>query len=476
MKGAQRYLYDGNICENVDNSGGQNGTLSDWNNRACSGSICDNYAQTIQNITVTNNIYRHGCGGLLFDANSGNPGTSGNSASTPGRNFYLANVLMYDISVINFGCGVTTNGTFYFGGANHDFPVTSVTRDPTGTFSTIVLTGGTGDNQTGLVAGDPITLTTCTDATFNAGPHPYVYALSVSGTTITYPNVGTPNATSANCVFNNGAGWPLNVLVNHVTAVGDRGIYVGNNLTAANATFPRNITYLNSIFTGTRGFGNPGGTEGTAFESAYFDTTTMLVYHTLFGQRVAPVWQAATAYKLGQVVQPSGSPAHFYTAVKSGTSGGSQPAFSGTQNSCVTDNTVTWQDNGFRISQTGGLPNYTEYQVVNTPISPPTTLYFPQTDFTYGATADATSIGFSGALNSPTTGNNSCVSGTQVPGINTALDLLDYHAYVLDSSSSYRNLASDGTNLGVSIPALDAAQTSTQYVCGSPCGSGPTPD
>jgi hypothetical protein len=475
-KGVQRILFDGNICENVDNSGGQNGTITDFNNRACTPSACDNYTQTIQNVTATNDIYRHGCGGMVFDANSGNIGASGNSASTPGRNVFLQNDLLYDISLTNFGCGVTSNGTFYLGVTNHNFTVSSVTRNAGGTISTVVLAGGTGENQTGLVAGDPILMSGCTDTSFNAGPYPFVLASTVSGTTITYANTGTANATSAGCTFNNGMGWPNFVTLNHITAVADDANYMGTNGTLINATFPRNMTFSNSIFTGTGGLGTPGNVDGTNFTSQWFDFTTLLTHHTVFSQRVATTWAATTAYKLGQVVTPSGNPAHFYTAVTSGASGGSQPAFSGGQRSCVTDGTVTWQENGLRVGTTGGLPNYTEYRVLNTPISPPTTLFFPMTDFTYGATADSTSIGFKGALNAPTSGSNTCTGGTQVTGINIALDLSDWHNYALDSSSSYKASASDGTALGASIPLIDAAQTSTKYVCQSPCGTGPTTD
>lgn len=477
QKGVVRLLYDGNICENVDNSGGQNGTLSDLNNRACTPSVCDNYAQTIQDVNYTNDVLRHGCGGLLFDANSGNPGVSGNSASTPGRNVYLGNTLLYDISVDNFSCNVSTNGIIYLGGTNHDFTVASNTRNGAGTIAHLVLAGGTGENQTGLVSGDPVWVTGCTDTSFNAGPYPFVTSLTVSGLDITYPSLGTPNATSAGCSFSNGAGWPLNFMVDHVTAVGDWYIESGNNLTVPNAVFPRGQTYQNSIITGTRGFGDPGGDkEGTTFINSFLDPTTFLSHHNVYGQRVAPTWQANHAYKLGEVAQPTGTPAHFYTVVTSGTSGGSQPAFSGTASSCVNDNTVVWQENGFRIAQTGGLPNYTEYRVLNTPISPPTTLFFPQTDFTYGSTADATSIGFQGALNSPTTGTNTCISGTPVPGINTALDLNDWHDYKLHSSSVFRNGAADGKDLGAIISDIEAAQTRTKYVCQTPCGSGPTTD
>lgn len=476
QKGSQRTLFDGNICENVDNSGGQNGTLTDWNNRACTPSACDNYAQTIQDINLTNDVYRHGCGGILFDANSGNPGASGNSASTPGQNFYIGNTLIYDVSINNFNCVISTNGIIYLGGTNHDFTVASNTRNAAGTISHIVLAGGVGENVTGLSPGDPIYVFGCTDTTFNAGPYPFITALTVSGLDITYNNSGTPNAISAGCTFNNGIGWPKNFMVDHVTAVGDWRLESGNALTVPTATFPRSQTYQNSIITGTLGFGSPGGIEGTSFINSFLDKTTLLSHHTVYGQRFAPVWQANHAYRLGEVAQPSGSPSHFYSVVTSGTSGAVQPTFTSSNFSCVADGTVVWQENGFRIGTTGGLPSYTEYRLPNVPISPPTSLFFPQTDFTYGSTADATSIGFQGALNSPTTGTNTCINGTQVMGINTALDLNDWHDYKLHSSSVFRNGATDGKDLGADISLIEAAQTRTKYVCQTPCGSGPTLD
>jgi len=95
---------------------------------------------------------------------------------------------------------------------------------------------------------------------------------------------------------------------------------------------------------------------------------------------------------------------------------------------------------------------------------------------TWGATADSTSIGFSGSMNASTSGTNTCVAGTITPGIDPSLDISDWHGYALHSSSFYRGKASDGTDLGVNISAIDAAQTSTQYVCQSACGAGPTPD
>ena len=171
-------------------------------------------------------------------------------------------------------------------------------------------------------------------------------------------------------------------------------------------------------------------------------------------------------------------PQHQFVAVTSGTASPSMPSMGNTVFACTTDNTVVWQENGNRCAPVGGLPPYTEYASIGVPTSPPVTLKFPRTDFTFGASAaDGFSIGFSGALNSPTSGTSTCTSGQQVsPSVNAAIDLADWHGYKLDSTSTAHNAGSDGTDMGANIPAIDSAQTATQYVCQSPCGSGPTPD
>ncbi len=57
------------------------------------------------------------------------------------------------------------------------------------------------------------------------------------------------------------------------------------------------------------------------------------------------------------------------------------------------------------------------------------------------------------------------------------LVLPDYHQYGLRSDSSFHNAASDGTDMGGNLPALDSAQTQDLYVCATACGSaGPYPD
>lgn len=475
FKGCNRCLIDGNILENSDNSGGQLGRIVGLNNRACPTGVCDNYLQTIQNITFTNNILRHGCRGWEHDPSSGSNG-SGYSAVIPARNLVLANSLIYDISIMNPGCdSVATSGSLNMNGSGHDFAVTSVTQNSAGTISTIQLTGGTGENQTGIVAGDPIYLTGCTDTTFEAGPYPFVYALSVSGTVITYPNTAsTPNATTTCTDFYTKIGWPNYLQVNHVTSIGGANLVcMGSTNTAIQAIYSRNQIYTNNICAGSGGFAAIGQLDGTNFSNGWLDSASLTLHHSVFSDRVATTWQANTVYKLGAIVQPTGSPTRFFRAVTSGTSGSSQPAFSGTQFSCATDNTVVWQQDSLKMTTSGGLPLYTQYSTIGSGTTPPTNLYFPMNDACYGATADSTCIGFSGAMSAPSTGTFACTAGTPVDNWNPAIDLSDWNGYALHSSSSFHNAASDGTDMGASIPTIRSSQTVTPYTCNSACGTGP---
>jgi len=470
LKGCNQCLMAGNIFENSDNSGGQAGRVVGLNNRACTPNPCDNYVQTMANITFETNVVRHGCAGIGYDANSDGTG-NGASASTPGRNVTFQNNLVYDIGLRSSWSCPTNAFTLNVLSGSHSFTVTSVTRNNTGTIATIQLAGGVGENQTGLVAGDPITLSGCTDTTFNVATYPFTTAATVSGTTITYANAGTANATTTCTSFSNGTGWPNFALIQHNTLVGDAWIS-----SPGGGSRERNLTLINNVMTGTTGWSTLGGSDGTAFESANLDTTTLTAHHNMWADRNAALRVNTTVYRLGDVMAVN-SPTHNYLAVTNGTSG-SSPSLSGGLFSCAVDGTVTWQENGTKISQVGGLPAYTEYATIGVGTSPPTTFKFPATAYTFGASAaDGKSVGFSGALNAPTTGTNFCGGGTQVsPSVNSAIDLNDWHGYKLDASSVAHNAGSDGQDMGANFTAIDSAQTATQYVCQSYCGSGPTPD
>ena len=60
------------------------------------------------------------------------------------------------------------------------------------------------------------------------------------------------------------------------------------------------------------------------------------------------------------------------------------------------------------------------------------------------------------------------------------LTLSDYHGYALGAGSTFKaggaTPASDTTDMGAAIPAIDAAQVQNLYACPYACGSGPFPD
>jgi hypothetical protein len=91
--------------------------------------------------------------------------------------------------------------------------------------------------------------------------------------------------------------------------------------------------------------------------------------------------------------------------------------------------------------------------------------FFPATPYCTGAsvptyTGPGTScVGFVGAM-----------STSSMP-----LTLSDYNGFALRSDSPGHNAASDGTDIGPRIANINSAQTSTIYVCGTPCGTGPGP-
>jgi hypothetical protein len=116
----------------------------------------------------------------------------------------------------------------------------------------------------------------------------------------------------------------------------------------------------------------------------------------------------------------------------------------------------------------GNNPNFTDSAgCTGTGCHNPATLYFPTAPWATGATCGPTNVCFKGSA------YKNASSLVLAPA--------DYHDFVLDPSSVFKatgsQSASDGKDMGANIPAIDAAQTLNQYVCGTSCGSlGPYPD
>lgn len=424
-KVAQRYLYDGNINENVDNSGGQSGIAISWKTDNVSTGTGTNYWILNQNVTMTNTVMRNLCHGASWGFRAANAAGNGGGVTLPTQNGLLQNNLSYNVSVTNPGCTGSSNFGFRVNNTGGNTWVASATRDSAGATSTLTLTSAAGATQSDMNAGDPVSVTGCTDSTFNTSATGLTVAISgTSPTTLTvvYPNAGTANATTTGCTLSNLPGWPRFLAYIHNSDFVNDGTNPTSPYATANSSplpLSRNMTFIDSIFVGG-GVSSTFG-EGTRTQTKAFDATTEVFNNDLFPGRD------------GQVTCP----------------GHSNPA-------------------------AGGMAAcYTEYSGSSV-ASTPATLYGVPASYCTG--------------NDPTTGNCVGIVGAMSQNSFPAV-LPDWHQYRLchsgdavcnskaslySAGQSYQ--APDGADLGVNMSAIDAAETATKYVCPSACGSGPSAD
>ncbi|MGA7220428.1 MAG: hypothetical protein WBX38_19085 [Candidatus Sulfotelmatobacter sp.] len=415
-------IVDGNIVENVDNSGGQNGPYADWKSVNTSVGTGTNYQSLTANITITNNIFRNACNGTQMEAKSNGAAASLSYPSFGMYNITFQNDLFYNATESNPGCSGGSNGNEYQ--SNNAQWLGAITGNGSvATFTGICAPQVAGNcpsgpppigfQQMGINAGDAVLISGCTaDTAFNTATTtiaghtvPILAALAntpSSGLTVTFPSAATVADNSGTCQLDYIQGWPNHMQYLHNTFV--------NNLTwsitdedefASGPNYARNSVLRDSITTGGGWYNNPLG-EGTNTELFGWDVGSLIAGHM--------VWPTRTASK--------------YTEYES-TGACARPA------GC----------------------------------SPPATMYFPASDYCSGATPTSACVGFAGAM-----------SASSMP-----MTLTDYHGFELLSGSIFKagasEQASDGTDMGANIPAIDAAQTANVYVCGSACGSpGPYPD
>jgi hypothetical protein len=435
MKEGERVLIQGNIFENVDNSGGQNGTISTLSPRNTSGGgTGSNYQSTINDVSFADNIWRNSCDGWSNSATSGGSGDGG-GVTLPMKRVAYANNLMYNISSSNPGCGSSDVGigatTF-----NQQW-VGTISENSAGTQATFVATcsvdGGDcpsgppslGYGVMGFSAGDAVQITGCTGVpAFNVALHSIngrqvpigIGPLAVTGTnpfslTVTYPWATTANSTDATgtCTVSNVERGPGSFSVSHLTFITNQQIPLGDgNSASGGPNFAQNNLFRDSIIltgtTGGNGWRNAVLTEGCPTEQYNYDYTSLTADFM--------VWPTRT-----------GAPY------------------------CEVGNNASYADpNGC----TGGGCN------------PPMNMFFPANPYCTGSTSSSACVGFTGAMNLP--------SGPM------PLTLSDYHQYGLRSDSSFHSAASDGTDMGANLPAIDSAQTQNLYVCATGCGTGPYPD
>ena len=438
MKVGERYLMDGNIFENVDNSGAQNGTTisTKTDNNSSSNSV-SNYWVIDENTTITNNLLRNSCNGPSLGYRSNSVGGDGGGIAFPTQLQIYANNLLYGYGVSlvpgcagvspQFGFRVAVTGNAAIWPSGH----VTATRDSTGTIATLTLTSSLNPDLSvsDTNVGDPVNVYGCTgDTTFNTGNAnlgpPALSGTLVNGLTVVYASSGPANSTDSTCSFNTGQGWPNFLTFNHNSDFATNAAFANDAYSSTNSgsnplTFSRNLTFTNSIIVG--GGVNSSRGEGTRSQTQAFDATTLTFNNIILAGRDA------------LVICPGHS------------------AGAGGMAAC-----------------------YTEYSAAHAAITPPVTIYGVPTGYCTG--------------NDPTTGGCVGVIGAMsTSSFPTVLN--DWHQFRLchagdaacnNNASVYAAgqvyQASDGGDLGASLPAIDAAQIRNIYSCASACGPGPYPD
>src|SRR5271165_650302 len=539
LKTCVRCLYEGNIAEYVDLSGAQQGQCFSENPRQCSANVaCDNYQVAITDLTYSNNICRHALTGFMLIGRSQYPGDNGGGAAGPARRINLTNNLMYDLGngialdpakIVASPYGMRADGMgqgFVCNGTNS-----------AGTITLNCVQGPTGLKEIQIWPGDLAVVTNCSDTTWNApsGSFPSQKgATALAGTTPTglmfvYYNPSAVSAVAANCILNNGQGFPAeltfahNTLVSQTTGGGrDNGReYQGTSPnfwtdTGCSGGGPQNSTTITALSRAsgivTAAVASVSGYEASITAS---NSTQMLVealnsddFNGTFyylGQSTtnagcstaAPClqWMQSgvadeTGTTLGTVQQTGKCPGSLF--LQNATWKNNLFAFDvGTAPSCPGTPSTGWtgwveQGTGNEGCPSGPSSNLCSENQVDVTNSIVTNTDFPgrcgakymEVGGANGGAIPPVTLTFpAGTVCANATADATCLGMAGMMS-GAAFDVNDanYHNYELVASSMYKAGAAydadDGADLGANIPAIDNALTRFAYPCGN-CGGGP---
>jgi len=504
MKSGQRVLRIGNIMENIDASGGQGGALGDVKTANSSCGFGTNYQNTVTDVTDISNIWRNSCEGIETIRNAVDVG--GVDFGT--RRWEIQNSLFYNTSETNFECsasqgiqidaegwawqgtltenangtatfvancsvdsggcvgqvasatvsGCTAAGTLTFSAPNivggtkaagtfNASCVATITNPGAGYTSapTVTATSGTaiatinnsstaapvGYQVLDMLPGDPAGITQCASvASFNQPTTSYSSGYLPSG-------VGPPVSAGVNpASLTTTYAWPTSTTASG--SVDSTGYCKLTNVQSFPQTFiwDHNTAIMDSTFgvAPGNGFGN------NVVNGPNFEQNTLLRDSIFLGGG----WRNSSGIALGTATEK----------------------FNYDITSMSVDHLVWPTQTASNYTEYGNNPSYPDSAgCTGAGCSPPTSMYFPATPYCTGATSTSACVGFAGAMTT-----------SSMP-----LTLSDYHGFELrpDSvfSAGQSEDASDGTSMGANIPAIDIAETTTLFVCGSPCGSpGPFAD
>lgn len=518
MKSGQRIVFYGSIIENSDNSGGQAGIVAAYTTTNWATATLGQYYQgTLSDLFFQDLIFRNACQDISWRGSSYN-GANGGGVSSPSQRIVLSNALHYGISHSNPLCvsgdpGMTimagqqtwtgtvtensagTQATFvatasvdagapmesdtiaaatssgttatvtaangFISGESIEFlntgtcldgqsasvtatgnPFTATsTTSCSASASTGTVQGPAGYQVFNIPTGNAVSVTLCTNTAFNvptrhisgiyeplglgplasSGSAAWTGTWSPANVTVTYPWVATPNSsdTSGTCTLVNSQGVPSPMMVTHQDFITDRASPMGSGPTGNNPTFLLNFLFRDSIALSVGAAGNAGFYNHYTPVSPNEGTNTEVFDYDAGSSGTGGVGTSTLDY----LVWP-GRSSSYYTGY-------------------------------------GNNPNYPD-------ANPTPTLYFPVAPYCTGSTY----VGSSGMGSAPY-----CVAFVGAMSTSSMpITLPDYHSFELRSDSPFHNGASDGTDIGTNIPALDAAQTATQYHCSPPYSCNGFPD
>ena len=254
------------------------------------------------------------------------------------------------------------------------------------------------------------------------------YRSSNTIVTYTWPTSGNPGDTSGTCTLTNSEGGPSNLIINHMTFITDATQTVGEGPSLAQGPqFTANHVFTNSIL--TTGGGTQAAWANSVLASSEGNPTETFDYDVASMNDSYLVWTGT--------VSGSGRTASKYYEYP--------------------NNSILFTDllcNSSSPGYSGGPP---------ASCNAPNSMYFPATAYCTGSSPTSACVGFTGAMS---------LSSGPMP-----LTLADYHQFELLSGSSFHNAAQDGTDMGVYIPGLDTAlTTSSAFVCPRSCTGSPFQD
>ncbi len=521
-KEACRVVYAGNILENVDNSGAQSGPGLLWQdlNRSAGG-MGQNYQSVIRDMTFTNNIVRNTCNGLTMARSTSSISNGDGGTAHALANLWFYNNLFYNVSTSNPGCTGSSVEAIALTSFGQQWQGTITANNGTATFvanceaeqGNILGTGGTCMGQilslsiasggTGCTGNGSLTFSGGSQQVGGVTPAGTYTCSGRALTTVTLTNPGSQFLGTPTAVPASGSG---TVTVTIVTIPAPPGvgwevmnISKGDPVEVSFCTAQTGFNILLTSYGGVllaSGVG-PAASAGSAAWTGTFNSAGVTVsfpsavsgtdnggYCTVTNMQGGPqnfIWQHNTLVTdnsrtiTSNNTRNSGGPnfqikANWRDSIMLGGGWDNSDRGTGTPSEVFNyDITSLTTDHVLWPGQTAS--SYTAYG--NNPAFPAGSpaVYFPSAAYCTGSTP----IAYTGA-------GTGCVGWTGAMSMSSLpLSLPDYHNWSLISGSSFKAggayQASDGTDMGASIPAIDAAQTQHVYVCGTPCGmAGPWPD